>query len=110
MIEYVANTNPLHQRKEFYFHKIKDLLCAVALGMQPATEWDGNDEANGGYIIVKNNGDVVAYHIYNRDFFKDYLLRSTQLVQPSTTRYEDCSLYQENGKIFIKLNLQIRFL
>jgi len=109
LAEDVAKTNPLCLRREFYFHKIKELLCAVALGMQPATGWDGNDEANGGYIIVKNDGDVVAYHIYNRNSFKDYLLRNTQLVQPSTTRYDYCSLYQENGKIFIKLNLQIRF-
>jgi hypothetical protein len=110
LAEEVINVNPLKHKKEFYIHKIKELLCASALGMKPATVWDGNDEANGGYIIVKRDGDVVAYHIYNRNFFKDYLLRNTQFVQPSTTRYDYCSLYKENGKIFIKLNLQIRFI
>ena len=110
LAEEVATINPLNRRRDFYIHNIKELLCASALGMKPATEWDGKDEANGGYIIVKTDGDVVAYHIYNRDFFRDYLFRETRLVQPSTTRYGYCSLYQENGKIFIKLNLQVRFL
>jgi len=112
LAEEVININPLNHRREFYIHKIKELLCASALGMKPATVWDGNDEANGGYIIVKEDGDVVAYHIYNRNFFKDYLLRSTQLDRPSTKkdRCDYCSLYQENRKIFIKLNLQIRFI
>lgn len=110
LAEEIAIINPLNRRKNFYTHNIKELLCAAALGMTPAAEWDGTYKANGGYIIVKEDGDVVAYHIYNLAFFKDYLLRETQLVQPSTTRYEYCSLYQENGKIYIKLNLQIRFL
>lgn len=110
LAKYTADLNPLNRRKVFYYHKIKELLCASALGMTPATEWDGNDQANGGYIIVKTDGDVVAYHIYNRTLFKDYLLRETRLVQASTTRYEFCSLYQENDKIYIRLNLQIRFI
>ncbi|MCL2399399.1 MAG: HpaII family restriction endonuclease [Defluviitaleaceae bacterium] len=110
LAEEVANINPLNRRKDFYLHNIKELLCASALGMKPVTEWDGKDEANGGYIIVKTDGDVVAYHIYNREFFKGYLLRETQLDSPSTTRYKYCNLYQEGDRIFIKLNLQIRFM
>jgi hypothetical protein len=110
LAEKVAEVNPLHCSANFYFHKIKDLLCAVALGMKPATEWDGSDEATGGYIVVKTDGDVVAYHLYNRDSFKNYLLANTRIVQPSTTRYDYAVLYEENGEVFIKLNLQIRFI
>ncbi|MCL1878782.1 MAG: HpaII family restriction endonuclease [Defluviitaleaceae bacterium] len=109
LAEEIVRINPLNRRKDFYFHNIKELLCASALGMKPATEWDGDDEANGGYIIVKTDGGVVAYHIANRKFFKEYLLRETRLDSPSTSRYGYCELYNEGGKIFIKLNLQIRF-
>jgi len=105
----IASINPLRRRKDFYLHNIKELLCASALGLKPATEWDGDDEANGGYIIVKTDGDVVAYHIANRKFFKEYLLRETRLDSPSTSRYGYCELYSEGDKTFIKLNLQIRF-
>ena len=45
----------------------------------PSKEWDGHDEANGGYIIVSSDGDVLAYHIYNRDYFEKYLLDNTKL-------------------------------
>jgi len=109
LADHVSQVNPLSCSGEFYKHKIKDMLCAIALGMKPATNWDGTDEASGGYIIVKTDGDVLAYHIYNRDAFRGYLLRNTKLERGSTTRHDFCSLYEENGKIKIKLNLQIRF-
>ena len=71
--------------------------------------WDGLDEANGGYIIVKADGEILAYHIYNRNFFEQYLLDNTILERASTSRHDYMSLYEENGEMFIKLNLQIRF-
>ena len=42
--------------------------------MMPSKAWDGHDEANGGYVIVKEDGDVLAYHLYNRGAFETYLL------------------------------------
>ena len=74
-----------------------------------AKPWDGLDEANGGYIIVKADGEILAYHIYNRNFFEQYLLDNTILERASTSRHDYMSLYEENGEMFIKLNLQIRF-
>lgn len=94
----------------FYTYKFKELLCCAALGMTPATAWDGHDEANGGYIVVTSMGNVLAYHIYNRDFFKEYLMNNTKYERASTSRHGYASLYKENGKTYIKLNLQIRFI
>jgi len=110
LTDYVIRINPLSRSADFYKHKIKEMLCAIALGMKPATKWNGTDEASGGYIIVKTNGDVLAYHIYNRDAFKGYLLKNTKLDRASTSRHDFATLYEENGKIKIKLNLQIRFI
>lgn len=92
-----------------YIYKFKKFLCSCALGMKPAKAWDGLDEANGGYIIVKANGEILAYHIYNRNFFEQYLLDNTILERASTTRHDYMSLYEENGEMFIKMNLQVRF-
>ena len=92
-----------------YEYKFKKFLCSCALGMKPAKKWDGLDEANGGYIIVKANGEILAYHIYNRNFFEQYLLDSTIMERASTSRHDYMSLYEENGEMFIKLNLQVRF-
>lgn len=102
-------SNPLNKSAQFYSYKMKEFLCAVALGMKPATVWDGRDEATGGYIVVKADGDVLAYHIYNRDSFKEYLLRNTRLETASSSRHEFGSLYEMDGRVYIKLNLQIRF-
>jgi len=110
LVDYVCDRNPLSRNRKFYQHKIKEMLCSIALGMKPATEWDGTDEASGGYIIVKTNGDVLAYHIYNRDAFKEYLLNNTVLDKPSSSRHGYGVLYEHDGEIYIKLNLQIRFM
>jgi hypothetical protein len=110
LADYVSQVNPLSCNAEFYKHKIKDMLCAIALGMKPATAWDGTDEATGGYIIVKTDGDVLAYHIYNRDAFRSYLLRNTKLERGSTSRHGFGFLYEDDDSIKIKMNLQIRFI
>lgn len=96
--------------KTNYEYKIKNFLDAIALGMVPSKPWDGFSKAHGGYIVVKENGDVVCYHLYNRDEFRSYLYENTKFDAPSTTRYRYGELYEENGEYYFKLNLQIRFL
>lgn len=92
-----------------YEYKFKKFLCSCALGMKPAKVWDGLDEANGGYIIVKADGEILAYHIYNRNFFEQYLLDNTICERASTSRHEYMSLYEDGGEMYLKLNLQVRF-
>jgi hypothetical protein len=105
--------NPLNfdmsQGHPFYEYKIKNFLTDSALGMTPATMWTGQYDATGGIIIVKENGELVCYHIYNRNEFQNYLLHNTRLEQASTSRYNFGDIYREGGKTFIKLNLQVRF-
>ena len=110
IINKLEEENPLRfPKKGFYEFKFKKFLCSVALGMMPSKEWDGHDEANGGYIIVSSDGDVLAYHIYNRDYFEKYLLDNTKLERGSTSRHGFASLYKEDDKIYMNLNLQVRF-
>ncbi len=96
--------------KDMLILNIKRFLSSVALGMMPSKDWDGYTEAHGGYIIVKENGDVVCYHLYNRDKFEDYLFYNTKFDTPSTTRHGFGRIYEENGEQRLKLNLQIRFI
>ncbi len=93
-----------------YNYKIKNFLDAVALGMVPSKEWDGLTKAHGGYIVVKQDGQVVCYHLYNRDEFRSYLFENTKFESPSSTRHDYGLLFKRDGKLFIKLNLQIRFI
>lgn len=94
----------------YYEFKFKKFLCAVALGMKPSFKWDGKEEANGGYVVITKKGEVLAFHIYNRDFFEDYLLKNTKFERASTSRHGYAHVYSENGEFRIKLNLQIRFI
>lgn len=95
--------------KELFVIKVKKFLLDVALGMTPNTKWDGKLTTYGGYIVVKSDGQVVCYHLYNRNQFEDYLFRATRLDTPSSTRHGFGLVYREGSEAMINLNLQIRF-
>lgn len=110
LVKKLESKNPMNYGNiNAYRYKFKKFLTAVALGMKPATVWDGTDEATGGYIIVTKEGNVLAYHIYNRNYFEEYLLQNTKYETASTTRHDFGKIYTELGVDFIKLNLQVRF-
>lgn len=114
VVSKVAERNPLHftgkNKQSFYEHKMKVLLVDVALGMTPAKEWLGRYDANGGYLVVRKDGEVVCYHFYNRNDIEDYLYHNTRFERASRSRYDFGSFYREDdGQVCIKLNLQIRF-
>jgi type II restriction enzyme len=92
-----------------YRYKLKHLLTAVALGMTPGSLWNGYYDANGGYLVVKKDGEILCYHFYDRNRFEDFLFSNASLDNPSTSRYEFGSLYfDENNQLSFNLNLQIR--
>ena len=93
----------------YYTYKMKTVLCAFALGMIPSDPWSGIEDANGGYIVVKEDGDVVCFFLYDRNVFEEYLLESTMFERASTTRHGYMEVYRENDGYYLKLNLQIRF-
>jgi len=113
LVKLLEKKNPLNfdqsSMHKFYDFKIKNFLTDVALGMTPQKEWKGLYDATGGYIIVKEDGEIVCYHIYNRNEFQEYLLNNTFLDTPSSSRYKFGEIYEEHDKVFMKLNLQIRF-
>lgn len=110
----ITQQNPLDYDTQylhsFYEYKLKRFLTDVALGMMPSKVWTGKYDATGGYLIVKENGDVLCYHIYNRNQFEDYLFHNTRLETASSNRHEFGKLFLENNRLFFKLNLQIRFM
>jgi len=110
LLKMTVERDPLQYNDDrMYEYKFKKFLCACALGMKPAKVWDGLDEANGGYIIVKADGEILAYHIYNRNSFEQYLLDNTMIESASTSRHEYMNIYEKDGEMLINLNLQIRF-
>lgn len=114
LVDDISKKNPLKYDTQFshsfYEYKIKRFLTDVALGMTPSKVWSGQYDATGGYLIVKANGDVLCYHIYNRNHFEDYLYNNTKLETASSTRHEFGKIYKDEKDLYFKLNLQIRFL
>lgn len=110
----VAKKNPFGYNgknvAEFYEHKMKVLLLSAALGMTPGKEWTGRYDANGGYLVVRKDGEIVCYHFYNQNDVEDYPYKNTRFERASRTRYGFGKLYRgEDDSVYMKLNLQIRF-
>ena len=113
LAEKIKETNPLKydttQSSPFYAYKIKHLLTSAALGMMPATAWSGKFDANGGYLVVKKDGDILCYHFYDRNRFEDYLFSNAYLERSSTKRHNYASIVKEDdGTFSFKLNFQVR--
>lgn len=87
----------------------KRYLRSSALGMVPGTDWSGTLSAQGGYIVVLEDGGLVCYNLYFDDDFREYLYTNTRFDTPSTTKYKFGRLYEAGGKLYFNLNLQIRF-
>lgn len=126
--QYITSVNPygydIESHGEIYQYKVKRFLQDCAMGMTPETPWTGVYDATGGQIIVKENGDVVCYHVYEINSFLEYLYNNTKFEGASTSEDESNPghprphakknyyygwLYKENERYYIKLNLQVRF-
>mgnify|MGYP005847443377 CR=1 FL=1 len=90
--------------------KVKNFLSDVAIGMVPGKLWDGRSQVRGGYLIVREDGEVVSFFVHNMDKFKDYLYANTFLDTPSTSRHQFGKIYSKDGKFYLNLNLQIRYI
>jgi hypothetical protein len=114
IIETLEKENPLKfnqtHKHQFYSYKIKRFLTNIASGMIPSKVWTGKYDTTGGYLVVKDDGDILCYHVYNRNDFENYLLNHTRLETASFSRHGFDEIYEEEGELFLKLNLQIRFI
>lgn len=106
--------NPLNfdikNQPHFYEYKLKQFLLAFALGMTAATPWNGKFIASGGYIVVKEDGEIVCYHFFERNELEDYLFNNTYFDTPSTKRHNFGNIYKTESEDLLKLNLQVRFI
>ena len=89
--------------------KLKEFLGAVAMGLRPSFAWDGDTTKFSGILVVKDNGEIVFYYLYNRKNFEEHLFNNVAFERASTGRHKYGGIYSENGVDKIRLNLQIRF-
>jgi len=112
VIDNLHNKNPVkytvREGYNFYEYKIINFLVEASLGMTSAVIWNGIHDATGGIIIVKDNSDVLCYHLVEFNKFKAYLKGATRLDNPSGGRMGYGEVYIEEGKSYIKLNFQVK--
>ena len=77
--------------------------------MTPSKLWKGENDVDGGLIIVKSSGDLVGYFIFSLAKFKEYLWQNTFFETPSTSRHKFGYVFEENGSFYFDLNIQVRF-
>jgi hypothetical protein len=132
LVTLLENRDPLNfyngeqSEQKLYDYKLKKFLAECAMGMTSEKPWQGIYDATGGVIICKQDGDIVCFHIYDFNLFREYLLNNTKFEQPSTGEDEDNPgtprttkgtkkyyygwLFEENDELLFKINLQVRFI
>lgn len=94
---------------KMYEMMMKKFLTDYALGMRATEVWTREYQATGGYLIVRNDGELICYHFYFTKYFENYLYQNTKL-DTGSGRNNFGKIYEENGQQKMKLNLQIRFI
>jgi len=110
-IKQVINDMPGNKDKhDIYKKKISDFANAVTFGMRAGEKWNGENEVNGGILLITKTGEVYLLDlIYYENIVNKYLIDNIKLDSPSSTRYKMFEIFKENNKYYFKLNLQIRF-
>ena len=112
-VDYVTKANvanyPFQDLANIYHIKVSNLIFNMFTGMHFGKKWNGKAEVNGGYIVLKRDGEVVAYHSTIADEFKDFLLSKLRFESPSHKRHKDMIIEKVNGRYYLKLALQLRF-
>lgn len=113
-IDKITETNPLNYNlkinSKMYELMMKKFLTDYALGMRASEVWTRNYQATGGYLIVKDDGELLCYHFYFTKNFEDYLFFNTRLETPDMKKHNFGKIYTQDDIQKIKLNLQIRFI
>lgn len=106
----LERANPCGFRRGGIYEKaVKDFLFDSFSGMTASKEWDGKEQVNGGYIVVKPDGEVLCYHASDRERFRDYLLANTHIEYVSGKKFKWGTAYEKNGDWYLPINASIRF-
>lgn len=97
------------ERRAVLEFKIRNILLGFATGATVGIRWDGRDDANGGFIVVKKSGEVVCLELFTREAIGRYLLDWTFFDDPSRKRHGHNRVLLSEGRAYIDLQLQVRF-
>lgn len=93
----------------YYSFRVRHFLRAAALGMTAAKHWDGNEDAEGGMLIVAPDRSLHCL-LAGKSEFEQYLLQTTYFDSPDTKRYPSFSTIDvtAEGVYWFRMILQLR--
>jgi type II restriction enzyme len=104
--------NPLNlANTTIYESKIKDFSFYSNVGIFPNKPWNGLSNIDGGCIIVAKCGDLKSFYIIRKQYlqwYKNFLYNVAYFDTASNSRHGFGKLYENNGELLLKLNLQVR--
>lgn len=113
LTEQLKEENPLgYPDVNVYEKVIKDFLYAGFSGMTSSRPWDGVEQINGGYIVVKRDGEVLCYHSSDREAFREYLFTQSHIeyVSQKPDKYNWGKIQKDElGRYILRLNGSARF-
>lgn len=112
VVQRIINENPckLSLPEIKYPYMIKMFLYSSYCGMTASTLWDGKSTVKGGYITIKDTGEIVANYALESESFKNFLYTHCYLDFPSTDNGHGAygEVYKEREDYYFKFNFQIR--
>lgn len=96
----------------FYKKALEDFLYASFGGLNGTSPWDGRTIVNGGYIVVKEDGEVLAHSSQDTAVFRDFLFQETKFDRPDSSdgKWSYAYAYKDGSDWFMDLNFQVRFI
>ena len=108
LVDMTCEKNPIgYSDTSIYQYKVKQFLFSCAAGLTSTTYWDGLYRTDIGFDIVNADGERIAYNIYNRSIFEQYLFNNAFFQQSCMDECDCMKVYYEEGEMYIKLNVQI---
>ena len=89
--------------------RMREILVCFLSSATVGTLWDGREITKGGMIVVTKLGDVVCLELASRDELGKYLVRNCTLESPSTTRMDGGHVIERDGRLFVRMHLNVRF-
>lgn len=82
LVDMTCEKNPIgYSDTSIYQYKVKQFLFSCAAGLTSTTYWDGLYRTDIGFDIVNADGERIAYNIYNRSIFEQYLFNNAFFQQ-----------------------------
>lgn len=88
---------------------LKQLLISKLMGFSSGKKWNGVINRQG-VVVIKDSGELVGFHLSQREKLESFLMEYIKFDAPSATRHRYGKLISEkNGNLYFKLNLNLSF-